>query len=98
MAIALIAGPTLRDYIKCEDSKPVCEQSDEQKEKQETEVSSFDAVAPVLQLDFNLEEILFEEATIEHNTGEKQVSDQILEVPQKFLRVLFRRIISPNAP
>lgn len=98
IAFAVMCGPVLKKYVTC----PIavkCEQTDQQQEKQpETQVSSFDAVAPVLQANFILDEILIEVFTIEHNTGQPGILKYIAETPQKFLKVLFRWIISPNAP
>lgn len=98
IALAIVSVPVLKNYVTC----PVvskCEQSDSQEEKQpEAQVSSFDAVAPVLQLNFNLEEILTEVFTIEYNTIQTEVFRYISETPEKFLKILFRWIIAPNAP
>ncbi|MEQ6120063.1 hypothetical protein [Reichenbachiella sp. MALMAid0571] len=98
IALAIVSVPVLKNYVTC----PVvtkCEQTDKQEDKQpETQVSSFDAVAPVLQINFNLEEILIEVFTIEYNTVQSQILKYISETPEKFLKILFRWIISPNAP
>lgn len=97
IAFAVISGPVLKEYVVC----PVtsCEQSDEQQEKdQETKVSSFDAVTPVLQFNFDISEIRFEIQTVEHNTVRTEVLDYFNEGSQNFLKVLFRWVISPNAP
>ncbi|MFY0654972.1 MAG: hypothetical protein JXQ96_23275 [Cyclobacteriaceae bacterium] len=98
IAFALVAGPVIRDYVQCEVTAK-CEQSDKQDdEKPETKVSSFDAVALVLQLNFNLNDLLFEVLNIEYITTQISISDELSERPQKLLQILFRRIISPNAP
>ncbi len=97
IAFAVVSGPILKEYIVC----PVtsCEQSDEQQEKEsQTKVSSFDAVTPVLQFNFNLSEILFEILTVEHNTVQTDVLNYFNQGSQNFLKVLFRWVISPNAP
>ena len=98
IALAIVSVPVMKSYVTC----PVvakCEPTDKQEEKKpETQVSSFDAVAPVLQVDFNIEEILTEVFKIEHNTVQPAILKYISETPEKFLKILFRWIISPNAP
>lgn len=97
IAFAVVSGPVLKEYVVCTITS--CEQSDEQQENEsETKVSSFDAVTPVLQFNFNLSEILFEILTVEHNTVQTGVLNYFTEGSQNFLKVLFRWVISPNAP
>ena len=97
IAFAVISGPVLKEYILR--AIPTCEQSDQNREKQpETQVSSFDAVAPVLQFNFNLSEILFEILTVDHNTVKTDVLNYFAVASQNFLKVLFHCVITPNAP
>ena len=100
IAMAVISGPMFHSHLEAA-SKEVSksEQSDESEDhKSETQLSTYEAIATVLQSNFELKEILVEILTIEHNTEQKHVFLSVKQTPQKLLRVLFRWIVSPNAP
>ena len=98
IAMAIIGGPVLKEYIKCDDIA-ACEKSEKKEQKTpDTQVSSFDAIAPILQLNFDLSDVLLEIINVEYKSEKTGVLEYTRAAPQKFMKVLFRWIISPNAP
>jgi len=76
-------------------------QTDDQKDKEETTVAAQSAIAVPFSLQFQIDPELFLLNIIpENEAGDipNILFSDFLTSQQKVLRVLFRRIISPNAP
>ncbi len=96
VAFAVMCGPVLKQYVPCPLTQ--CEQKDQQEEQEETKVSALEAVAPVVQAHTQFGDFVIEVLDPEHNTEQTRFSSFVGEIPQKLFKVLFRWIISPNAP
>ena len=98
IAMVLVSGPVLKEKFDCTAELKTEQKSESGEDKTVPQISTLDAVAPVLQFNFNLEELYFEVFDTEHKSEKTTPFAYFVEAPQKLFKILFRWIISPNAP
>jgi len=106
IGLGIVAQPMVENYIDCkslckaapDDSHPENSSSDEEKNESDTKFSSFEAVTSAVHIDVSPTNLVTEEISIDKNPARITFAEMVRKVPRKLLKVLFNRIIAPNAP
>lgn len=100
LATTVIVGPFAMNEVAQLQQHEINEASAEDSEKQQDEVklSALDAVSQVVQGNWIPVQKITEELNLEHVEVKKIFTDFIIDLPGKLFNILFRTIISPNAP
>ncbi len=102
IALSVIAVPVLQNHISSSFSISKSEQkqnhSDSNQDTEQTNIAEFQAVTPVAQADFQLDYTLSEQIADKSLAFRENATAFIQKTSQKLFRILFRLIISPNAP
>lgn len=98
IAFSVIASSTLRDYNKIAVSDSEKKERSEKDDEKQTVISEFQAITPAAQSDFQPTKTLFEHIAVEFLIIEEKATSYVQRTSQKLFYILFRLIISPNAP
>ncbi len=104
LVVSIIAMETVpvNDFqLSDEAAKSQSSDQDDQKDKGEATLAAQSAIALPLSLEFQIDPELFLLNIIPENEAEdtpNTLFSDVLTTQQKVLKILFRRIISPNAP
>ena len=102
-AFGIISQPVLKAYAKCEIIQSIEEDAStdsnsDQESPNASQISTLEAVAPTAQIHLTpLDFVLVEQANVEQ-PKQNAVSNLVVQLPEKLLKVLFNIIIAPNAP
>lgn len=100
MAFAVTLSPILKSYIPQQEIsiEETQTEDDQEQDGNEAQVSTFDAVASVIQLNLIPDQQMTAELDVDHVDDASLIDEITKEFPRKLFNILFRRIISPNAP
>lgn len=97
IALAILVSPIARTSFDATQASHVKGDKKEESPEQ-TQISTFEAVAQIVQLNLIPHQEMTEAIEVEHTSDGPVYEYFLIELPGKLFQVLFRTIISPNAP
>lgn len=102
IGLGIISQPIVESYADCRDTSSIeqnsADDNSSDEKEVETQVTALQAVNSVVHIDVSPSDITTTEISLDTNPERTSFSELVEKIPPKLLKVLFNRIISPNAP
>ena len=104
--LGIVAQPILKNYVDCTERCDIERESNSENDsntesnnpENATYVSALEAVAPTAQIHFAPLDFLLQKQTPTSKPATSLVEYLAVNLPEKFVKILFNVLIAPNAP